>query len=138
MQWNGGLNAGFTSGTPWIMVNPNYPEINVEQALSDPDSVFHYYRKLIALRKTHSVIVYGDYTPLLEDDPALCAYTRTLDGEALLVVCNFTDRERALTLPEAFVSGQILITNLGRKEIKENALVMLPYESVVIRVRQAE
>src|SRR5690606_10278546 len=71
MQWDDGPNAGFTTGTPWIKVNPNYRDINVKEAMADPDSIFHYYRKLIALRKRHDIVVYGDFVPLLEDHPQI-------------------------------------------------------------------
>jgi oligo-1,6-glucosidase len=76
MQWNGSKNAGFTTGTPWISVNPNYKEINAEAALADPDSVFYYYQKLIRLRHEIPVIVYGVFEPLLEDSPSIYAYRR--------------------------------------------------------------
>ena len=73
MQWNGSENAGFTTGTPWIKVNPNYTVINAKAALADPDSVFYYYQKLIRLRHETPVIVYGVFEPLLEDDPCIYA-----------------------------------------------------------------
>ena len=85
-----GPNAGFTTGTPWIKVNPNYREINVEQALADPDSVFHYYQRLIALRHTQPVIVHGVYDIILADHPQIYAFTRTLGDQRLLVLLNFS------------------------------------------------
>lgn len=80
MQWNAEKNAGFTEGTPWYRVNPNYKEINVEQALADPESVFYHYQKLIQLRKEHEVMVYGTYQLLFPEDEDLYIYTRTLGG----------------------------------------------------------
>ena len=75
MQWNAEKNAGFTEGTPWYRVNPNYKEINVEQALADPESVFYHYQKLIQLRKEHEVMVYGTYQLLFPEDEDLYIYT---------------------------------------------------------------
>ena len=77
MQWDASPNAGFTTGTPWIKVNPNYPRINAAAELADDDSIFCYYQRLLALRKQHPVFVYGTYDLLLPDDPDLYVYTRT-------------------------------------------------------------
>ena len=90
MQWDASANAGFTAGTPWIAVNPNYPAINAAAEVNDPDSVFNYYRQLIALRHTHAIIVYGTFEPLLTDDPAVYAYARHYEGQTLYVACNWT------------------------------------------------
>ena len=136
-QWDDGPNGGFTKGTPWILVNPNYREINARAALKDPDSVFHYYQKLIALRKQYPVIVHGKYRLLLEGDPDLFVYTREFEGEKLLVVCSFTEEEREISLPEEFKEAQCLIGNypdLG-DEGKEKRLVR-PYEAFVYFLRQ--
>ncbi len=90
MQWDDSHSAGFTKGTPWLPVNPNYREINAAVQVGSEDSVFECYRKLIALRKKHPVFVDGIYEPLLEENGAIFAYRRKADGEELLVVCNFT------------------------------------------------
>ena len=90
MQWTDSENAGFTTGTPWMPLNPNYHEINAAQALADPDSVFHYYRRLIHLRKTIPVIRHGDFTLLDADNEKVFSYVRRDDEHELLVVCNFT------------------------------------------------
>ena len=81
VQWDNTENAGFTEGTPWINVNPNYKEINAKAETADPNSVFHYYKKLIALRKENPIMVYGKYELLLEDSEELYVYTRTMDTE---------------------------------------------------------
>lgn len=132
MQWSAEANAGFTSGTPWIRVNPNYTSINAEAALADPDSIFYYYQKLIRLRKQHPVIVYGDYTLLEEDDPSLFIYTRRLEREELLVICNCTDQEQRWDVPERFVNARVLITNLGRDGVPYSHLKLKPYEAIVL------
>jgi len=93
MQWDSSGNAGFTTGTPWIMVNPNYREINAAAQMADPDSVFHYYRRLIALRresKWSELIVYGKYRLLAPEDESVYAYVREKDGKKLLAVCNLS------------------------------------------------
>ena len=109
MQWDDTPSAGFTAGNPWIMVNPNYTRINAADQLARPDSVFHFYQKLIRLRHTHEIIVYGSYDLLLPDDPQLYAYTRTLGGEKLLCVCNLTGRPASFDLPAEWEGAQVLI-----------------------------
>ena len=103
MQWTGGKNAGFTSGTPWIMVNPNYQTINAEAELQDPDSVFHHYQKLISLRR-HSpwsdLIVYGHYRLLAPEDPNVYSYIRESDAGKLLIVCNLSPEPVSFRIPE--------------------------------------
>ncbi len=132
MQWNDEKNAGFTEGAPWIMVNPNYPKINAKEQLSRETSVFHYYQKLIRLRKEHEIIVYGNYTLLLPEDPALYVYTRELDGEKLLVVCNFSDQAKDFVLPEGFSPRKLtrLIGNYDRPAA-EVRMELSPYETIV-------
>ena len=98
MQWDDSANAGFTTGTPWIMVNPNYTEINARAALADPDSVFYYYQKLIRLRHEHPVIAYGTFEPLLEESDSIYAYRRVLDGQTLVVACNWTGQDQPCSL----------------------------------------
>ena len=132
MQWDASENAGFTTGTPWIAVNPNYKTINAAAEIDDPDSVFTYYRKLIELRHEHEIIVYGKFVPLLEDDPSIYAYARELNGQRLLVACNWTQNEVPCTLFDD-VHGQELISNYAENEHKKGAL--LPYEARVVRKR---
>ena len=127
MQWNDSRNAGFTTGTPWINVNPNYPQINAQAAVADPDSVFHYYQELIRLRHTLPVIVYGKFEGLLEDSETIYAYRRLLDGQVLTVACNFTDQEQACGLCEDPAARE-LISNY--KTHKTGTLQ--PYEARVI------
>ena len=102
-----------TEGTPWIRVNSNYQEINAKQQLSDPNSIFHYYQKLIRLRKEKPVIVYGVFEALYRDHDQIFAYTRTLEGEKLLTVCNFSEHVAEMEIPEEFQkNAECLITNL--------------------------
>ena len=128
MQWTAGENAGFTTGKPWLPVNPNYTRINAESALADPDSVFHYYRRLIELRKTIPEFRDGSFTLLCPEDEQVFAYTRdTLTGH-MLVVCNFSDKEATFRIPEAFRDGEVLISNY---EGESN--VLRPYEAKILR-----
>ena len=127
MQWTAGENAGFTAGKPWLPVNPNHTQINAEAALRDPDSVFNYYKKLIALRKALPVFKDGTFTLLCPEDESVFAYTRDTDTEHMLVVCNFTGEDAAFTVPEAYESAETLIANY-----KDSADVLRPYEARVL------
>lgn len=138
MQWNSSPHAGFTAGAPWLAVNPNYKDINVEEALADPDSIFHYYRKLIELRKRHDVIVYGEYELLLAEDERIYAYTRTLDEERLLVMMNFFEKPAEFVLPRGLAhSGkELLISNYEVDSDEElNRVQLRPYEARVYLLR---
>ena len=136
-QWDDTENAGFTTGTPWIMVNPNYKEINAKDQLEREDSVFHYYQKLIRLRKEHEIIVYGSYDLLLPDDRELYVYTRTLGTEKLLVVCNFYGNTRTMELPEGWTQEgtELLIGNYGDIFCEENTVTVRPYEAFVLKMK---
>ncbi len=131
MQWDDTEQAGFTTGTPWIAVNPNYKEINAMAETKDPDSVFHYYKKLIALRKQTPIMVYGKYEPLFEDSEEWFVYTRTLENEKLLVVCSFTDQETTFTIPEEFAGAELLIANM-ENEYGKGTVALRPYEAFVL------
>ncbi|WP_217558444.1 alpha-glucosidase [Paenibacillus sp. GbtcB18] len=135
MQWDDTANAGFTTGEPWIKVNPNHPEINAVAATADPRSIFHYYRSLIALRKKHPVIVYGEYKLLLPLDTEIYAYTRTLNGEKLLVILNFFDGTPEFTWPEELGEGkdaELLLSNYDPVSGENTGVLKLrPYEARV-------
>lgn len=113
MQWTAGPNAGFTTGTPWMRVNPNHTAVNAEAALADPDSVFHTYQKLIALRKAYPVFVEGDFTLLCPDDEQVFAYVRRGGGQAMLVAVNLSGRPAAFPLPEEFAAATPLLATAG-------------------------
>ncbi len=132
MQWDNSPQAGFTKGEPWIMVNPNYTRINAAQELADLDSVFHYYKKLIALRRQETVIVHGAYQLLEPESESLFVYTRTYGEEKLLVICNFTEHEEEYQLPEEFEESSILIGNYPRKNIG-GRICLKPYEALALK-----
>ena len=113
MQWTAGPHAGFTDGDPWMMVNPNYTEINAAAALADPDSVFYTYQKLIALRKAHRVFAEGDFTLLCPEDEQVFAYLRRGAGQEMLVAVNLSGRSAPFALPEAFEGRAPLLATQG-------------------------
>lgn len=135
MQWDDSEDGGFTTGVPWIRVNSNSREINVANAVKDPDSIYNYYKKLIHLRKQHQVIVYGEYGLLLEEHPEIYAYTRTLADQRLLVILNFYEREPVFELPEEFQAAEkeeLLISNYpAAKEDDLRNLKLRPFEARV-------
>ena len=134
MQWDASENAGFTTGTPWIAVNPNYKKINVADQLKREDSVFHYYQKLIRLRKENEIIVYGNYELLLPEDENIFAYTRTLDNQKLLVVCNFSKSEQRFDF-SGYENAKVLISNYNRDARKDG--ILKPYEATVLLLENA-
>ena len=127
MQWTAGENAGFTTGTPWLSINPNHATVNAEAALADPDSVFYHYQKLIALRKRHKVFRDGSFTLLCPQDENVFAYTRDTEQEHLLVVCNFSGNEQPFAVPEAFENAQLLLSNY-----MDRTGVLRPYEAYML------
>ena len=131
VQWDDSPHAGFTTGTPWIAVNPNYTEINAKAETANPDSVFHYYKKLIALRKAYPVVVYGKYEMMMEDSEELYVYTRAFEKESLLVVCSFCDHDTNFTLPAEFAGASCLICNV-ENEYGNPKMTLKPYEAFVL------
>ena len=127
MQWTAGENAGFTTGDPWLTVNPNHATINAEAAMADPDSVFHYYKKLVQIRKDYDVIRSGSFTLLCPEDEKIFAYTRDTEDAHLLVVCNFSGEEQPFDLPEAYRDAQVLIANYP-----DRAHILRPYEAMML------
>ncbi|GLS91646.1 glucan 1,6-alpha-glucosidase [Psychromonas marina] len=139
MQWNNTFNAGFSTGKPWIKLNPNYVEINVESALSEPTSIFHYYQKLIKLRKQHAVIVYGEFQPLFEEHAQVFAYLRKLDNDTVVVINNFSAQVITVSLPNSLqgITGDCLINNYGPRVQLLEQLVLAPYESFATLINKA-
>ncbi|MED3652030.1 MULTISPECIES: alpha-glucosidase [Heyndrickxia] len=137
MQWNDENHGGFTSGTPWIKVNPNYKEINAKQQLTDEDSIFHYYKKLIQLRKQHDIIVYGTYDLILPDHNEIFAYTRTLGEEKLLIILNFSKENSFFELPKEiqFSNKELLISNYEVNPADSiEKITLLPFEARVYKL----
>ena len=138
MQWSAALNAGFTQGSPWLKPAANYPEINAEAALADPDSVFWHYRDLIALRKAHPIFTQGDYQELLAGNEQIWAYTRSANGQTLLVVSNFYGKPVEFTLPAELQTGEgrLLLGNYPDSPARPQSCELRPYESLIWLMEQ--
>jgi oligo-1,6-glucosidase len=137
MQWSKAAHAGFTTGTPWIKVNPNYQEINAEDEIQDPGSVYHYYKKLIRLRKENPVMVYGKFKLLLPDDEDIFAYTRTLEKTQLLVICSYTDKRVPFEIENKYRNASVFISNYNLSTAPvPGSYLLQPYEALVLKISQ--
>src|SRR3954462_5008221 len=132
MQWDAGPQAGFTTGEPWSPVNANYRTINAAEAVADPDSVFHHYRRLIELRHTEPVVAHGDFTMLLPDDERVYAFTRRLGDDELLVLGNFSGEDAVVELDDP--GGELVLGNYGDPG---EPGVLRPWEARILRRRPA-
>ena len=133
VQWSDSDNAGFTTGTPWLKVNSNYKDINVQNQQNDPDSVLNYYRKLVATRKSpeyKEVFTYGVFEPAYEDTEYVMAYYRVSDNQRILIAANFG--KDAKTIELKFPVKKVVLSNVGRKEINEVSLKLDSCEVIVI------
>ncbi|PWJ50482.1 alpha,alpha-phosphotrehalase [Faecalicatena contorta] len=132
MQWSAKEYAGFTNGTPWIKVNPNYSEINVEKELSIEESIFSFYQSLIQIRKTYDIISEGDFKLLAEEDARIFSYVRTWNGQELYVVGNFTGEEVVCPseISKLVKNTDIILTNYKETQLQEE-IVLRPYESIM-------
>jgi len=134
MHWNDSTNAGFSEQQPWLQVNPNYPEINVEAALEDQNSIFYHYQKLIELRKSLPVIVYGDFEPVFEDHEKVFGYIRSDEQHRLFVLNNFTAEDVELNIPEELQANkaECIIANYEYRQQVGGTVTLKPYESFAI------
>lgn len=138
VQWDASPQAGFTTGTPWLAVNPNHVEVNAAAEHADPASVLHHYRRLIALRHTDPVVALGDFTMLLPQDEQVYAFTRTLGDDALLVVVNVSGRDASVDLGDGWPAaadggwGELV---LGTHDGPGEPAVLRPWEARVVRRR---
>lgn len=128
MQWSEEDQAGFTKGKPWIEVNENYKKINASQQLKDPDSIFHYYKKLVSLRKEYDVIAYGDFEALDVKNPSVMAYRRTYKGQTLVAASNFYGKE-AVWNPETDLKDYQYLLGNYNGPLPEKVTVLRPYET---------
>ena len=132
MQWSDEENAGFSDVTPWISVPDHYEEINVENELKDQDSIYYFYKKLIGLRKEKEVIQEGTIEFFEKEDDDLLAYERNYKEEHLVVFNNLTEKEKEVEIPQLWTSYHKLIGNYDTENIKENKVVLRPYETLVL------
>jgi len=135
VQWSNEPNAGFTSGIPWFHVNPNYTEINAAQQEQDLDSILNFYRKAIALRKSLSAVRYGTYREFQKTSPNLYVYTREWEGERLLIICSFADKNIPFTAPKGFDlnAGEMLLSNYEQTPSDGRRFTARPYECRVYK-----
>ena len=131
IPWTAEKNGGFTKGTPWLALNPNYKEMNVEEELKNPDSVFHTYQKLIQLRKDHPIVVFGGYE-LLETQPNVFAYYRTFGEERWLTVVNLSDFEEEISVDARF--NKVLVTNTEDEITDLRAYKLSPWQAFVLEL----
>lgn len=131
MQWDSTLNAGFTTGTPWIGINPNYEVINIKAQEDDPNSILNFYKAMIKIRKEHKTFVYGKYQLILEDHSQVYAYTREDEKEKYLVMCNLTDKEASLSV-ELDIEN-LLLANYEVEDYKVYT-VLKPYEARLYKI----
>ena len=134
MQWDGSTNAGFTSGTPWLPVNPNYTEINAQVEDTDPYSVLNHFRAMTELRKQNPILVYGSYELLMPEHPTVYAYTRTMDDTRLLVLLNFSKENSEIQLDEQWSNHSILINNYSDLDFIDNSIKLKPYQAVILNI----
>ena len=135
MQWDAGPDAGFTSGTPWIAVNPNYPDINARAQTEDPESVFAHYRALIELRHNEPVVAYGDFRMLLPTDPVVYAFTRSWRGRTLLVVGNFSAEPAPAPVPNEplWAAAELVLGNYPPPMGVTDQIVLRQWEARIYR-----
>ena len=132
MQWDNSPSAGFTEGTPWCRVNPNYTKINAEEALKDQNSIFYYYKKLIRLRKEEPILIYGTFELLCPEDEHVFAYAREWKGKKWLVAGNFYEKSARFDYPG---KGRVLLSNYEQEsETRLEQMKLRPYEAAIYEI----
>ncbi len=132
MQWDNSPSAGFTEGTPWCRVNPNYTKINAEETLKDQNSIFHYYKKLIRLRKEEPILIYGTFELFCPEDEHIFAYTREWKGKKWLVVGNFYEKSACF---DYHGKGRTLLSNYEQaSETRLEQMKLRPYEATIYEI----
>jgi oligo-1,6-glucosidase len=134
MQWDDSPNAGFTTAAkPWLAVNPNYVEINARQELADPNSIYHYFRRMVDLRRSSQAFVYGDYRDLDPLNPNVFAYTRSIGLDKYVVVLNFSKNPITYKFPDGITAKELMISNLDKTGERGNTLHLHAWEARVYR-----
>ncbi len=136
MQWSAAENAGFSTGKPWMMVNPNYTEVNVEQQQGDPDSILNFYKKIIAYRKGNDVIRYGTFEEYYPKSNKIFCYERNYNGKRLFIVASFSDKSVSFKLPKgySFKNSKLVLNNYDDAPVALSSYVLRPYEAVAYEV----
>ena len=135
IQWSNEPQAGFTTGEPWLKVNPNYDEINAQAEVADPNSIFNYYKRMIGFRKEHPMLVYGAFEIIDKPNNDIYAYVRSDQNEKMLVVLNFTEQEQVFDIPENFALEQLLLSNYESLGDDEKPLKLRPYEARIYHIK---
>lgn len=136
VQWNATEEAGFTTGKPWLSVQPNYKHINIEAALESDESIFYTYKELITLRKENPIVVWGDYELLLPEDETLFAYKRSYENKTWLVLANVSKETKELKMPENNSIERVIMSNYGRNEIDLESIELQPFEAFVLELKR--
>lgn len=137
MQWSAGENAGFTTGTPWIKLNENFKNINVEAQQQDEGSILNFYKRMIQMKKANDVFTYGIYDEVIEDNTRMFAYTRTLGSERVIVLANLSDQPVPVPKQEGIVydAAQLMLNNYTvPEETSSGELILHPYETRVYKI----
>ncbi|MCC5889833.1 MAG: alpha-glucosidase [Alkalibacterium sp.] len=134
MQWSSEPQAGFTTGTPWFSVNPNYPDINVEEAVNNPDSIYNYYKRMIEMRKSIPALVYGTYEMLAEEHTQVFAYLRLYKGERYVVIVNMFDEAADFKLDDGLECEELLLSNYSSVDELNPVMELQPFEARVYKV----
>ena len=134
LQWDKSANAGFTKGTPWLKINPNYKDVNVAAQEKDSNSILNYNRKMIKLRKENPTLVYGNFKLILPNDPHIFAYTRMLENEKLLVVLNFSENVNSFNFDGISKTNPVLINNYPEVEMTNNEIQLKAYQAIIIKL----
>ena len=132
MQWDASENAGFTTGNPWLPLNPNYAEINTQAEEADENSVLNHFKKLTALRKNADALIYGDYELLIPEHPQVYAYTRSLGDEQFLIVLNFSQEQTSVELEGLSSFSELKINNYSNLKKTAKTLSLAPYQAVIL------
>ena len=135
-QWDNSVNAGFSTGTPWIKVNPNFEKVNVAAEENDPNSILNYFRKAVKLRKENQVLVYGKYALLDKANPNVYAYTRTEGDEKVLVVLNFSKDKINWAIPSGIgLTENVMLNNYNSVESTKTEIALNPYQAIVLKIK---
>lgn len=136
MQWDDSDNAGFTDGKPWIHVNPSYKDINVKHQLEDENSILNFYKKLIKIKKQNETLMYGKYNLILKDHEQIYAYTRTLDDEKYIIICNLSDNASVYDYEEVLEYDNLIISNYNvNKHLPMNKFDLMPWECRLYKIK---
>ncbi|WP_222592472.1 alpha-amylase family glycosyl hydrolase [Alkalibacterium kapii] len=136
MQWSDAPQAGFTTGTPWFSVNANYPDINVKQAVKDPESIYHYYKKMIEIRKNTPALIFGSYELLAEEHPQVYSYLRLYEGERYVVIVNPFNAPTEIDLGKGIKVDELLLSNYSIQGEMSSIMQLESYEARVYKLAE--